>query len=61
MGIADHTCSIGELDYGNVKDGFIHCDVCGRIYRLTDKGWAANPPFKSLAKPKYWQKKKRRA
>ncbi len=57
-----HVCGVGELDYENVKDGFILCAVCGRMYRLTDKGWIANPPVvdAAAARAANWKKYKKR-
>lgn len=57
MGIADHVCGVGELDYDNVEDGYILCLTCGRMFRLTQRGWVANPPV--VQKPT-WKKKYRR-
>lgn len=48
---------MGELDYDNVEDGYILCLTCGRMFRLTQRGWVANPPV--VQKPT-WKKKYRR-
>lgn len=56
----EHVCGVGELDYGNASDGYILCDVCGRMFRLTDKGWVANPPIVGVVANK-WKSGKRYA
>lgn len=61
MGITQqqHVCGVGELDYENAADGYILCHSCGRIYKLTSKGWVANPPV-AVVKPAYWKKNYKR-
>lgn len=55
--LSQHVCGVGELDYENVKDGYILCDVCGRMYKLTDKGWVANPTVVDpTARANRWKK-----
>lgn len=40
-----HCCGPRDIDYSEVKDGWLQCTVCDRTWRLLRSGWKTNPPL----------------
>lgn len=39
----DHRCDERTIDYTRVEQGYLVCEICGREWTLTAKGWIMSP------------------